>query len=160
MSKKKHQQLNRLELVLTTYFRMPFGSGYYKYSGGTYYAEKHRYFCYEEELNDTQIQNIIRVEVQKTFPISMFKQAPSIKSKLIATYFFKHIELGYEEDVLMALMVLDEKRSLYWEVWGVLDDGSILDPLQTEPYLSNFVGNEYDTTNVPSFNTDTQEVTY
>ena len=160
MRKKKHQHLDRLELVLMTYFKMPFSPGYYKRSSGSYYAEKHRYFSYEEELNDTQIQNIIREEMKKTFPMSMFKQAPSIKNELIATYFFKHIQLGYEEDALMALIVPDEERSQYWEVWGVLDDGSILDPLQTEPYLSNFVGNEYDTTNVPSFNTDTQEVTY
>jgi len=157
MRKVKYQPLNRLELVLMAYFKTPWlFLTHDRPQQEAYYAEEHRYFSYEVELTKLEIQHIIRREVQQNFPALVTPHYSSVHNKLIATYFFKHIEVDHEEDVILALMLAEEEKAGYWDIWGVLDDGSILDPLQTEPYLSRFSGNKYNEIEIPVYRKDTK----
>ncbi len=161
MGRKKHQPLGRLELLLRGYYQESWFSPKVE-SYGAYNVEEHRFLSYENELSDEQIHHIIRTEVKRSFPSITHRigHIPNIGSKLIAVYYFMHVPVQHEEDALIALMAPEERRGDYWDRWGVLDNGSILNPQQTEPFLSSFSGNEYNTITVPSYNIDTQEVTY
>ena len=158
MAKKKHLQLNRLELVLNAYFKAPW---FYLAHDGlqqkAYYVKDHHYFSYAEELTKPEIEHTIRIAVQRRFPALVTPPHSSVYSELIATYFFKHIELGHEEDAIWALIIAEEEKAEYWNIWGVLDDGSILDPSQTQPYLSSFAGNKYNEIEVSIYKPETQE---
>ena len=156
--KKKHLQLNRLELVLDAYFKAPwFCHTHDELQRKAYYAEDHRYFSYEEELTKPEIEHTIRRAVRHRFPALVTPPYSSVHSELIATYFFKHIEVGHEEDAIWALIIVEEEKAEYWDIWGVLDDGSILDPSQTKPYLNSFAGNKYNEIEVPIYRPETQE---
>ena len=145
-------EYNRLELVLMGMNKLPYIL-IKETDTSTYCMKQYHYLTYEEGLTTQDIHNIIRLDMKESPLIK-----PSVLSELVAAYYFKHIDIGHEEEAIIPLTVEEESKRLHWDIWGVLDDGSILNPNQTEPYLSKFRGNTYNEYVPRVYNLETESI--
>ncbi len=150
--KSQHRPLGRLDLILTGIFGYPV----HIKQDSAFNAGKNQYGSYIDKLSDEDIKNVIR-SASRNYD---FDAKTNVKNELVVICYFTHIEEFHEEELFFALNASEKDKHLFWDIWGVLDDGSILNPSQTEPYLSSFPGNIYNEIQVPHFDRETQVITY
>ncbi len=152
MKKMAKLEYNRLELVLMAMNKLPYIL-LKETDNSTYCMKEYHYLTYEKELTTQEIHNIIRFDMRESPLIK-----PSIHNKLVAAYYFKHIDVGHEEEAIIPLTVAEESKGLHWDIWGVLDDGSILNTDQAKLYLNKFQGNKYNEYIPQVYNLDTESI--
>lgn len=140
MKKKKNNKLNKLELVL---------SGFYKDSladrerfdveledhCGTYITGKaQHFFSYNKRIPDEVKYKIIGDLISDDLFVSVLMDSCFNKSEFL--FGFCVINKSHELKAVDALMSIGEfLETYYWEHWISLEDGSILNADETEQYL-------------------------
>jgi hypothetical protein len=157
MKKIVKEEHNGLDLLLMGFNKTPYIYMKENESNAYRVKEKH-YLSYEKELTVEEIQHIIRLDIRDMINNIIPPARPSAFTELIATYFFKHIDIGDEAEAIFVLLAIEENRDIDCDIWGVLDDGSILNPNLTQPYLYNFSGNKYNESTIQRYNLDTEQI--
>ncbi len=123
----KENHFNKLELVLAakedSVFHM--SSGYYE-DAGFYVAGEARYFTYGNHKSNKEKRNLIQSDISVYF-----------KERVLASltvYSFSHIRKNYEHMAIKAMIFNNDDD---WERWGVLKDGTILNPTETKEKIAS-----------------------
>lgn len=122
---------NRLELLLMGYHKTEYIELDYYAVYGAYRGVGLRFLSYEKNLRDNQKYAII----QDNLKSHSYNWNDYVFSNIINIYSFSHIRKNNEHIALQALTAVEEIAHLYWERWGVLEDGTILQPKETEKII-------------------------
>lgn len=128
----KENYLNTLEMVLAAKDGIyPLSSGCYG-SNGFYDAGGASYFTYGKHKSDKEKRNLIESEISINF-----------KERVLASltvFSFRHIRKNYEHIAIRAMLFNDDYD---WERWGVLKDGTILNPIETKDKIASGIDMSY-----------------
>jgi hypothetical protein len=139
------EEINRMGLLLSN--NENYSYGIWKDMDNVYHFEENRFAVYNRDLSNEDIHHIIRAETNENFP-ELFAElkgsVPNIKSKLVITFDFIKIRYAQEQNLMISLRDSREERIEFWDVWGVLDDGTILNPEHTEPLFREYIDRKRD----------------
>ena len=141
MKKKKNNELNKLELVLSGFYKEPWASrerfdveleDHY----GTYIVGKaQHFFSYNKRISDEVKHKIIGDLISDDLFVSLLEYSSSDKAEFL--FGFCVIKRSHELKAIKALMSIGGiLETHYWEHWLSLEDGSILNAEETKQYLS------------------------
>ena len=141
MKKKKSNELNKLELVLSG-FRKNFVADRKSFDleledhYGTYIVEKGQHFLrYSKRISDEVKYKIIGDLISDDLFVSLLIDSCSDKAEFL--FGFCVIQRSHELKAIKALMSIGGiLETHYWEHWLSLEDGSILNAEETKQYLS------------------------
>ncbi|QSZ42843.1 hypothetical protein GJV85_12230 [Sulfurimonas aquatica] len=136
--------LDRVELTLSGYSRNPFYIPS-KERYGVYHLGENRFVTCDNSLSKEEICNIIRSEMKQNSPeqfAQLKNSVPNVRSNLVDVYFFINVDFGREHYLVESLEATEAQRISYWTAWGVLDDGTILNPEHTKVLYSEYLASK------------------
>ena len=148
MTKRKNKDLNRFELIWSGYAKMwhttrehmdcelEANCGTYSVFKGLHYISYGKKF-----LDETKLEIITKYDYDwnlSFFTIDeSFDQNPNLNySETSVLFSFREIKRSYETVALKALLSIGTSlETAYWEHWLRLEDGTILNPEETQAYF-------------------------
>ncbi len=96
-----------------------------------YCLKGQKHICYRKILKSEQQYSMVQEHINS----STYKWKENVYHNTISLYYFMSISKGQEWIVPYALRKGIENNYLWWEIWGVLEDRTILSPSETKKII-------------------------